>query len=222
MGAQYKQGVREDKARILDELAPITGYHSKHAIRLLCGQRAAALVDGDDLPPATPCGRLIMSAEIDEETRERLRVIRERLDTVVGVELAASIRAAHGERHAYVACARDLPEAREQLLEVCHHSPGLGEPRQLRHARGERVAADDGVDVERGALHPHLQRVRDVGGQVAQPQREAHASRPNRREHGGIARDGEVVAGHDVGVDGQGQRCSSNARGIVVVDGGVR
>ena len=47
LGARNKQVGREDKARILDEFARITSYHRKHAIRLLGGQRAAALVDGD-------------------------------------------------------------------------------------------------------------------------------------------------------------------------------
>ena len=49
LGARYEQGGREDKARILDEFARITGYHRKHAIRLLGGKRAAAWVEGDVL-----------------------------------------------------------------------------------------------------------------------------------------------------------------------------
>ena len=47
LGARYEQGGREDKTRILDEFARITGYHCKHAIRLLGGKRAAAWVEGD-------------------------------------------------------------------------------------------------------------------------------------------------------------------------------
>jgi hypothetical protein len=35
VGKRYRQGGREEKARILDEFAAVTGYHRKHAMRLL-------------------------------------------------------------------------------------------------------------------------------------------------------------------------------------------
>ena len=42
LSARYEQSGREDKARILDEFARITGYHRKHAIRLLGVARGCA------------------------------------------------------------------------------------------------------------------------------------------------------------------------------------
>jgi hypothetical protein len=33
--ARYRSGSRVEKCRILDELVAVTGYHRKHAIRLL-------------------------------------------------------------------------------------------------------------------------------------------------------------------------------------------
>jgi hypothetical protein len=35
VGERYRQGGREEKIRILDEFAAVTGYHRKHAMRLL-------------------------------------------------------------------------------------------------------------------------------------------------------------------------------------------
>lgn len=50
------------------------------SFKLLDKRRVGARVKKRYLRPATPCDRLLMSPEIDEGTRERLRVIRERLD----------------------------------------------------------------------------------------------------------------------------------------------
>src|SRR5512135_2109813 len=35
VGKRYRQGGRGEKTRILDEFAVVTGYHRKHAMRLL-------------------------------------------------------------------------------------------------------------------------------------------------------------------------------------------
>lgn len=40
IGQRYRGSAREDKARILDEFVAVTGYHRKHAIRLLCSSPA--------------------------------------------------------------------------------------------------------------------------------------------------------------------------------------
>jgi hypothetical protein len=56
------------------------------SFKLLEKRRVGARVRKRYLRPATPCDRLIMSPEIDEETRARLRVIRERLDPVALLE----------------------------------------------------------------------------------------------------------------------------------------
>jgi len=56
------------------------------SFKLLEKRRVGARVKKRYLRPATPCDRLILSAEIDDETRERLRVIRDRLDPVALLE----------------------------------------------------------------------------------------------------------------------------------------
>ena len=47
---RYEQAGREDKARILTEFVAVTGYHRKHAARLLRGgsrkDRSAAVIGG--------------------------------------------------------------------------------------------------------------------------------------------------------------------------------
>ena len=35
VGERYRKGTREEKRRILDEFVAVSGYHRKHAIRLL-------------------------------------------------------------------------------------------------------------------------------------------------------------------------------------------
>ena len=35
VGSRYRASSREEKARILDEFVAVSGYHRKHAIRLL-------------------------------------------------------------------------------------------------------------------------------------------------------------------------------------------
>jgi hypothetical protein len=44
---RYQRGGRDDKTRILNEFARITGYHRKHAIRLLGGRLEEASTDAD-------------------------------------------------------------------------------------------------------------------------------------------------------------------------------
>ena len=56
------------------------------SFKLLDKQRVGARVKKRYLRPATPCDRLLMSPEIGEDTRERLRVIRDRLDPIALLE----------------------------------------------------------------------------------------------------------------------------------------
>ena len=37
VGVRYRGAARSERSRILDEFAAVTGYHRKHAIRLLAG-----------------------------------------------------------------------------------------------------------------------------------------------------------------------------------------
>ncbi|MDY6796400.1 MAG: hypothetical protein SWK76_14160 [Actinomycetota bacterium] len=73
---RYSKAPRKDKKRILDEFVQMTGYHRKHAIRLLSsnGQHAA---------PTCPCGKRIY----DEAVKEALVVLWEAADRICGKRL---------------------------------------------------------------------------------------------------------------------------------------
>ena len=43
IGERYRSGAMDDKARILDELVAVTGYHRKHSIRVLSSVTAEAV-----------------------------------------------------------------------------------------------------------------------------------------------------------------------------------
>ena len=51
VSTRYWGGTRADRSRILDEFAAVTGYHRKHAIRLLAGLGKREEADGFVLPP---------------------------------------------------------------------------------------------------------------------------------------------------------------------------
>ena len=59
VGVRYRGARRAERSRILDEFAAVTGYHRKHAIRLLAGRgKREDEPDKSDAPPsATPCRR---------------------------------------------------------------------------------------------------------------------------------------------------------------------
>jgi hypothetical protein len=38
VGQRYRKSSRTDKGKILDEFLKLTGYHRKHAIRVLCNE----------------------------------------------------------------------------------------------------------------------------------------------------------------------------------------
>ena len=53
VGARYRGGTRPERSRILDEFAAVTGYHRKHAIRLLAEMgRREKEPNGSHQPPA--------------------------------------------------------------------------------------------------------------------------------------------------------------------------
>ena len=57
VGVRYRAAVRVERSRILDEFAAVTGYHRKHAIRLLAdgGKRGEKL--GASEAPASATSR---------------------------------------------------------------------------------------------------------------------------------------------------------------------
>jgi hypothetical protein len=78
VAARYRSSVRSEKTRILDEFAAVTGYHRKHAMRLL---RAGLF---DRRSASRPQRRLY-----DEAVREALIVLWEASDRICGKRLKA-------------------------------------------------------------------------------------------------------------------------------------
>ncbi|MCP5044217.1 MAG: transposase, partial [bacterium] len=77
---RYVGKSRSKKSRILDEFVAVTGYHRKHAIRLLNQQE-----DEVDTPPRV--GRRIY----DEAVREALIIVWETADRICGKRLKAAL-----------------------------------------------------------------------------------------------------------------------------------
>jgi hypothetical protein len=83
LSERYRAGTREEKARILDEFGAVSGYHRKHAIRVL---NAAA--ESDDRPRPSSRPRVY-----DEAVRQALVVLWEASDRVCGKRLRALLPA---------------------------------------------------------------------------------------------------------------------------------
>jgi hypothetical protein len=101
---RYTKGDRGERGRILDEFAAVTGYHRKHAMRLL---RAGQVTRRSGPRP----GRRIY----DEAVREALIVVWEASDRICGKRLRPllPILVEAMERHGHVQLA---PEVRVRLL----------------------------------------------------------------------------------------------------------
>jgi hypothetical protein len=106
VAARYRSSIRAEKARILDEFAAVTGYHRKHAMRLL---RAGLF---DRRSASRPQRRLY-----DEAVREALIVLWEASDRICGKRLKALIPTLVSamERHGHLSLA---PEIRTALLAI--------------------------------------------------------------------------------------------------------
>jgi hypothetical protein len=78
---RYKNGTKTEKAKILDEMVAITGFHRKHAIRLLTGQGPATTASS----PEPVYGRKVY----DKAVREALVVLWEAADRICGKRLKA-------------------------------------------------------------------------------------------------------------------------------------
>ena len=106
VGERYRGGTPDAKRRILDEFVALTGYHRKHAIRVLNGSLG---------PPASPRrGRLRI---YDEAVRQALIVFWEASDRVCGKRLKPllPILLPALERHGHLSLASGL---RTHLLAV--------------------------------------------------------------------------------------------------------
>ena len=103
---RYRQSGRHDKTRILDEFVAVTGFHRKHAMRLLRGGST------DRRTRPRPERRLY-----DEAAREALIVIWEASDRICGKRLKAlaPILVEAMERYGHL---RLAPEVRASLLRM--------------------------------------------------------------------------------------------------------
>ena len=102
---RYRQGTATEKGWILDEFVALTGYHRKHAIRVLNGSAAM---------PAARRGRRCV---YDEAVTEGLVVLWEASGRVCGKRLKAllPILVPALERHGHLTLD---PRVREQLMAV--------------------------------------------------------------------------------------------------------
>jgi hypothetical protein len=106
IGERYQTASSTEKRRILDEFAAVTGYHRKHAIRVL--RKSAAGV----LSASRPRARLY-----DEAVREALVILWEASDRICGKRLKPLIATLLDalERHGHL---RLAPAVRERVLAV--------------------------------------------------------------------------------------------------------
>src|SRR5215210_3602234 len=77
VGRRYRETLQSERHRILDEFVRVTGYHRKHAIRVLCREGAASA-------PRSPRERVY-----DEAVRQALVVLWEAADRLCGKRLKA-------------------------------------------------------------------------------------------------------------------------------------
>src|SRR6185503_4073375 len=104
IAGRYAQGDRAERGRILDEFAAVTGFHRKHAMRLL---RAGQVT--------RRCGPRPGRRIYDEAVREALIVIWEASDRICGKRLRPllPVLVEAMERHGHL---RLAPEVRISLL----------------------------------------------------------------------------------------------------------
>ena len=82
VGGRYRVGTRAERSRILDEFAAVTGYHRKHAIRLLAGSGEREEEPGGTILPCPPRSR-----RYGPEVRDALIQLWEVSDRVCGKRL---------------------------------------------------------------------------------------------------------------------------------------
>jgi hypothetical protein len=101
---RYAQGDRGERSRMLDEFAAVTGYHRKHAMRLLRAGRVTRR-----------CGPRPSRRIYDEAVREALIVVWEASDRICGKRLRPllPILVEAMERHGHLQL---VPEVRTRLL----------------------------------------------------------------------------------------------------------
>src|SRR5438874_13784061 len=85
VAGRYAQGDRGERGRILDEFAAVTGYHRKHAMRLLRARQVPHR-----------CGPRPGRRVYDDAVREALIVVWEASDRICGKRLRPLVPILHG------------------------------------------------------------------------------------------------------------------------------
>ena len=133
--ARYREAGRLEKGRILTEFASVTGYHRKHAERLL---RSAGRSDRSRLRPER---RLY-----DEAVREALIVLWEASDRICGKRLKPLIpmMIAAMERHGHLALDAEV-RARLETISAATIDRALAPARAKTASRRRRVASSPAI-----------------------------------------------------------------------------
>jgi hypothetical protein len=138
IAGRYAQGDRVERSRILDEFSAVTGFHRKHAMRLLrAGQ------------PNRRCGPRPGRRVYDDAVREALIVVWEASDRVCGKRLRplVPILVEAMERHGHL---RLVQEVRISLLAMSAATidrslRDVRRTREVRHAAGRLLPARSGA-----------------------------------------------------------------------------
>ena len=111
LGIQYRKSSKMGKTRILDQFIAVSGYHRKHAIRLLRGETGSESTQRN--ASIKNHGRRIY----DEAVKEALIILWEAADRICGKRLKAILPSLIDvmERHGYLNLNLDV---RKQLLKV--------------------------------------------------------------------------------------------------------
>ena len=175
IAGRYAQGDRAERGRILDEFAAVTGFHRKHAMRLL---RAGQVT--------RRCGPRPDRRVYDEAVREALIVVWEASDRICGKRLRPllPILVEAMEQHGHLQL---VPEVRTRLLTISGrrsigHCVISGSGREQQRAAGRPLRRRSGAAwrcarLTAGTIHrPGLSR--QIWSLIAGRSREAALCRP--------------------------------------------
>ncbi|TCF97142.1 transposase [Paraburkholderia strydomiana] len=105
VGERYRRSERNDKRQILDEFVELTGYHRKHAIRVLCREQQ---------PAKTNPGP---QRRYDDDVHAALILLWEAADRICGKRLKALIPTLIDSmtRHGHLSLSKDLRQRLKQI-----------------------------------------------------------------------------------------------------------
>ncbi len=105
VGERYRRSDRNDKRQILDEFVELTGYHRKHAIRVLCRE------------PQPPRAKPGPQRRYDDDVRAALITLWEAADRICDKRLKALIPTLIDSmtRHGHLSLPKDLRQRLKQI-----------------------------------------------------------------------------------------------------------